>query len=343
MPETEPLGTERPKRSIVIDVVRGIAIFLVAIGHTNQGELRRGWWGHSAFGGNLNNYIYSFHMPAFFFISGIFLCPSVDKRGNKLFLVEKLRTLIYPYAVWMTINALTPFLLKRYTVSSVPAFHTFLLSLITGSTEWFLITLFFAMTIAILLRRMPLPLLFVLACGVSQFMPPIGVSFFDLGLKELPFLVLGMWVGTRFQRIEAVPRFAALGAAIALGLVIAWLTMGRFPLSPWLFIPLGVLGTLMLLLLARFLHHGAGARALAWVGEGSLGVFLLSSYFQGGTRAGLLHWGVQSTWVQLLVPSVVATIFPAWIYNNRERWHIEWLFVAPFGRPGRQKRAAKAA
>jgi fucose 4-O-acetylase-like acetyltransferase len=342
MPETEPLGTERPKRSIVIDVVRGIAIFLVAAGHTNQGEIRRGWWGPHATGLNLNAYIYSFHMPAFFFISGIFLCSSADKRGNKLFVVEKLRTLIYPYVVWMTINALTPFLLKRYTISKVPAFHTFFFSLITGSTEWFLITLFFAMMIAMLLRRVPLPLLFVLACGASQFAPATGVGFFDLGLKELPFLVLGMWVGTKFQRVEAVPRFAALGAAIVLGGVIAWLALGYFRLSHWVFIPLGVVGTLMLFLFARFLHHGLTARAVAWVGEGSLGVFLLSAYFQGGTRTELLRLGVHSAWVQLLVTSLAATVFPAWIYNNRERWHIEWLFVAPFGHLAGQKKAAKA-
>jgi fucose 4-O-acetylase-like acetyltransferase len=100
------------------------------------------------------------------------------------------------------------------------------------------------------------------------------------------------------------------------------------------FLVAGVLGTLMLFLLARTLHTGWPARALAWVGEGSLGVFLLSGYFQGGTRAVVFHVVHTNPWAQLLLTSLGATLFPAWIYNNRLKWRIDWLFVAPWG--GRQ-------
>ena len=41
---------------------------LVALGHTNQGMQHRGWWGGYLSVSNwINAFIYSFHMPAFFF------------------------------------------------------------------------------------------------------------------------------------------------------------------------------------------------------------------------------------------------------------------------------------
>ena len=49
---------EDTKRIDFIDVAKGIAIFLVVYGHTYDGR-------------NLHLFIYSFHMPLFFFISGL--------------------------------------------------------------------------------------------------------------------------------------------------------------------------------------------------------------------------------------------------------------------------------
>ena len=45
-------------RSNFIDIVKGIGIFLVVLGHQNT---------------ILTQEIYSFHMPLFFFLSGIFI------------------------------------------------------------------------------------------------------------------------------------------------------------------------------------------------------------------------------------------------------------------------------
>ena len=42
-----------------LDIFKGIAIFLVVLGHLNTGDL-------------IHNFIYGFHLPAFLFVSGIF-------------------------------------------------------------------------------------------------------------------------------------------------------------------------------------------------------------------------------------------------------------------------------
>jgi len=71
-----------------VDVAKGIAIWLMIVGHLNIGELT-------------HIYIYSFHMPLFFFISGMFF------RNNKSFfqnLESAVRGLLIPYLFFSVLN-----------------------------------------------------------------------------------------------------------------------------------------------------------------------------------------------------------------------------------------------
>lgn len=318
-------------RSLLIDVVRGIAISLVVLGHTNQGVAHRNWWGTSLTGIRLNSFIYAFHMPAFFFVSGVFLCASVARRGSWAFAAEKLRTIFYPYLLWSCFAALNPLFLGRFMSSHVPTWKMYLVGVSTGRSGWFLPTLLFAVLAGMLLRRVPMPILFILTCVASLYWRTTGVTFIDRGIQHLPFLVAGMWAGRSCERIERIPRVSALAAATVIGLLTLTLTNGPFLYSPYLFIPLGLLGTLMLLLLAHVLGQSHAARLLAWVGMASFGVFLLSAYFQGGCRELLLYTlHVREPYLQLLLPTIVAILVPAWIFQNRKMLHVEWLFVWPF-------------
>lgn len=68
-----------------IDFIKGIAIYLVVLGHC---------WSISK---DLFQFIYSFHMPLFFCISG-YLFSSKKKYGD--FLIAKFKTLIIPYILF---------------------------------------------------------------------------------------------------------------------------------------------------------------------------------------------------------------------------------------------------
>lgn len=75
-----------------IDTLKGIAIILVVMGHVVQFI-----WG-DRFGSDqiLFVIIYSFHMPLFFFLSGI--CTRTDAKG--ILLQKKIQTLLYPFLLW---------------------------------------------------------------------------------------------------------------------------------------------------------------------------------------------------------------------------------------------------
>lgn len=330
-PEAPAVPTSQPQRSLLIDVLRGLSIALVVLGHTDEGTLHRYWWNGSMTGYRLKFFIYSFHMPAFFFVSGIFLCASVQKRGGWRFTIEKLRTMIYPYLLWACIYAPIPIYYSKILRSPPISWGVFSGDMATGSYSWFLPTIFFTVIVGMLLRRVPMPLLFALSSLVSFYWPVTGLVFVDRGLKHLPFLVVGMWVGRSFERVEKLPAGLAAAGAAVLFVAILLLTGSRYLYSPYLFLPLGLLGTLMLLLVSRVLARTPTARLLAWAGSGSIGIFLLSAYFQvigRETLERLFH--TTAPYPQLILPSLLALLVPAWIYQNRVRLHIGWMFVWPF-------------
>lgn len=67
------MGKERLKS---LDFLKGVAIFLVFVGHAIN------WCNPDAFNDRLFNYIYSFHMPLFMFISGFFSFKPVNDWGD---------------------------------------------------------------------------------------------------------------------------------------------------------------------------------------------------------------------------------------------------------------------
>lgn len=73
----------KKQRILWIDILRGIAMFLVVYGHTSQNA-------------EIKKYIYAFHMPLFFIISG--MTNIFEKEmTTKEFMLKKVKTLIIPY------------------------------------------------------------------------------------------------------------------------------------------------------------------------------------------------------------------------------------------------------
>jgi len=329
-----PLENTKPaSRSLLIDALRGIAISLVALGHTNQGIQHRGWWGASNVGFWLNVIIYAFHMPAFFFASGIFLSGSVQKRGPRRFTLERIRTLIYPYVLWSLIGAAAVKATSAFMVQQPVTLKHFLMDLLLGLGIWFLPTLFLCAMFGMLLRKLPGPMIVTIALLAYYFMPRTGVNFVDLALLYFPFVAAGMWMGRGYEQMEKIPRWLAMVCAVVLFAAL-WVAMYK-PWTSYLNIVLlgGAIGTVMLMMLARSLGSSGAARVFAWVGEASLAIYLAGEYGQGVVRQ-VMEWAhITTPYPQLILPTIAAIVIPAWVYQHRVRLHLEWLFIAPFWKP----------
>lgn len=68
-----------------IDYAKALGVFLVIMGHTYKGYSFIGW-------------IYSFHMPLFFFLSGITL--KIEQISCKEFLKKRVKSLLIPYILY---------------------------------------------------------------------------------------------------------------------------------------------------------------------------------------------------------------------------------------------------
>lgn len=121
------------KRINFIDIAKGLGIVLVYIGHSNFPE-------------NINKFIYLFHMPFFFFVSGFMFKPNIGSFFN--FVQHKIKTLIVPYLFFSILN-----LLILLVVSTKYSWASLFLNGWQGIALWFVISLFITLLLAGLLLK----------------------------------------------------------------------------------------------------------------------------------------------------------------------------------------------
>lgn len=83
------MTTSKSNRLDWVDIAKGITILLMVIGHTSIPE-------------PISKYIWSFHMPFFFFVSGMFYSPNKYAKF-KILLKRRVGTLIIPYIFFSVI------------------------------------------------------------------------------------------------------------------------------------------------------------------------------------------------------------------------------------------------
>lgn len=93
-PRTTPTAALQVQRTDWIDRGKGIGILLVVLGHSTQ------YFYTDKVALALTGLIYSFHMPLFFMLSGMFAEHSLAKRGASDFVIDKMGTIVYPYVIW---------------------------------------------------------------------------------------------------------------------------------------------------------------------------------------------------------------------------------------------------
>ena len=194
------------KRVAWTDTLKGFGIFLVFLGHTTLINKK------------VDHYIFSFHMPLFFFISGIFYKVADSASFRKFFLKEiNVRMVPYvsfgllTYCIW-----LIPFLLRKYGVYQGPTaipdslFYKPLVGMLYGNgingwmahngILWFLACLFiteiifFVMNWTIKTKSMMLIALFIFAFMgyIDSIYMPIRLPFsIDVAFTAVVFYGLG--------------------------------------------------------------------------------------------------------------------------------------------------------
>ena len=125
-----------------VDYARGLGILLVVYGHVSRGVFNAGIAMNAQCFTLIDSVIYSFHMPLFFFLSGLYFLPSLDKRGPRALLADKLDSLAYPYILWSLLQGGIEVLLARFTTAKTSLADVLSLFWQPRAQFWFLYVLF---------------------------------------------------------------------------------------------------------------------------------------------------------------------------------------------------------
>src|SRR5580698_11291799 len=107
----------RKSRLAWVDYLRGIAIVLVVYRHVLLGLQNSGMSIPPAYL-NANIMFFSFRMPLFFILSGIFISGSLAKKSLKQLIGIKFENLLYPYLIWVFLQVTFQILLGANTNSN---------------------------------------------------------------------------------------------------------------------------------------------------------------------------------------------------------------------------------
>lgn len=151
------------------DFIKGILIMLVVLGHALQWQYGEDCWNTWLF-----HFIYSFHMPLFLFVSGIFL-KSCLKISFSEMLVQRFRRLLVPAIIFTAILLIIRFISNNNTFTGLWDIY------VVCRTYWYLICLFILTAIYHIFFR------------GNRFVKTSIISAYLLGLffyKEIPPFIL---------------------------------------------------------------------------------------------------------------------------------------------------------
>lgn len=301
-----------------IDAAKGIGILLVVYGHAIDGLTSAGLAAPGSVLGTNFYTIYTFHMPLFFFLSGLLVERRV-LRDRGAFIARLLPSIVWPYLLWSILQLSIIRLAGNYVNNPLTGFSakTYLSVLWNPPSQfWFLYTLLvFHLIAAAMIRKSaaPIPLLLL---GAALFPLPeltgVDQRLFVFVTHFFLFYALGVCLGSRLAMVRDIAAsWACAAAALPIFILsVAFATAhGVFYWSAAAF-PAAIAGTLLILFLAVRLH-GRPARWLEYLGQRAMAIYILHILFIAGSRIAITRLtGLADPVALALLLTCVGVAFP---------------------------------
>lgn len=308
-----------PGRDTAVDALRGLSILLVVLGHAiaNAENLLVA----PAYNLELyvSKFIYSFHMPLFFLISGYVLF------GKRVRVRDRALRLLPPFLAWIPIY----YLVNRY-IHHWPA--TFLSSLKDNLLHpaiglWFLPTLFLCSLLLIPAAYLEKKRSWMGEASLAVIFVAVNlIPFDDLGIMQVKyffaFFAIGYLVHKHRERIEGIGRErtnALLAGSSAIFLLLFTLLYYYERIDPYKFpfsltdlfktpaayvirYSMAALGIALCVSVVRALKDGRAREAFAWFGLVTMDIYV--SHFL------MLQLTFGSGWLEVLVSFITGVFLP---------------------------------
>ncbi len=296
------------------DLVKAVAILFVVIGHTWRGLNTAGMVPDAALFARIDAAIYLFHMPVFFFLSGLFFSA---RRPLLDFLRIRAVLLIWPMLLWGWIDAglksAVGIPVKGQLLSATEVFWSVLPPV---GIFWFLYTLFILHVMAWGLARLPRPLQLVAMAvlAVAARAGWINVSPFD-SLWNTVIYLPPFFAGIAFAML------AGHGALLRKGLILPGVV--AFIAAETLVLSGATANTVWLATLATtlacagfvviFANLPVAARIAPWLvmlGQYTMPIYLSHVIFSAATRLVLRRLGTEDLNTHMLLGTLAGGLGP---------------------------------
>ena len=316
-----------------MDTARGIGIILVVYGHTLRGQVTSGAFSPNWRAGVQDDVIYSFHMPLFFFLAGLFVKRSL-MRGSMPFIRDKALTIVYPYFLWSIISIILNATAGHAVNNALPLRAILTLWAEPVLQYWFLYALFLFQMVTFFTRAnvwLTLILSLISAVGISSGLRGI----IPLASYYYVFFGLGVLVGPSVGTFSSA--YVRVGLLTALAGVLFGLSfIAKIPDSPGIELVRAFLGIAATvggsILVAR------RARWLAQLGMASMAIFVLHTVFSSGLRMAFKLAHLSDYLSLLLLSTILGLAAPYFIWIIARRFNL----VAALGLGAAPRRVSEA-
>jgi fucose 4-O-acetylase-like acetyltransferase len=360
----------KPARLNWIDYARGIAIILVAYRHVYEGAKQSGI--------NVDQYkmleyanifFYSFRMPLFFIVSGIFISLSVQKSGIKKYIGTRARTILYPYFIWGTLQLLLQMVFAKYANGQPDPksfLHMFYLPRELAQF-WYLYTLFsvsmlyllskFILKIPAILNLVAGLLMFYLSALLYQDVLPksfiieaLHHSFlFDL-FHYYIFFVIGDLAG-KFLLSQRIREMASDGMNVMILLFFflaaqtyfLWANLNNAAAKymyvefyqPFVFIIIAIVGCSFMMFLTCWMDKRGIMPWLTVLGKYSLYIYVAHVIVFAAVRTFLTKaFGITDALIIVATGMFFGILVPVYMYRLADRFNMRWIFTLEKKRAG---------
>lgn len=353
----------KPGRLKWIDYARGIAIILVVYRHAFEGLKESGLdvFSHMYLE-YANIFFFSFRMPLFFIVSGVFIVMSLRKRGLGKFVATKGKTILYPYFLWACIQLTIQLFFSAYTNGS-PTAQTYLYLFYLPreiAHFWYLYALFnisvlYAFTVDVLKFRWPHNMVLgaiLFALSIYTWQNDIVTGFVGDILHYYIFFAIGDAVsGFILDRDKS----QLLGATkMILVLLIPFLAGQAYFLlanmdhaeakymyveyyQPVAFLLIALTGCAFVISISFLLQRTNRLNWLSILGRHSLYIYVAHVIFFAATRIFLRNFfDIHNVPVLLFCGIIAGLIFPVLLFKISQKIGMWWLFSLEKETPSRR-------
>ncbi len=337
-----------------VDYARGIAIILVVYRHVFEGLKRANLPAENfSYLEHANIVFFSFRMPLFFIVSGIFIAASLAKRSVAEFIVTKCKVILYPYFLWGIIQITLQILLSGYVNADKDASHYLYLLYVPREVEqfWYLYALFNVSVIYAFMKvKAGLTARYqVIIGGIMFFISAYNSQYgIDLGfvndiLHYYLFFGIGEMLAVQVQKKENARIFASwktffillpIFIASQLYFLLVNLRSGSEKYlfveyyQPLMYIIIALAGCAFMMNISFLLQRYGKAAWLRFTGEHSLYIYVTHVLVASGTRIILnKFFGIENVPLLLAAGILMGIIVPIIFYQVTNKLGMYWLFT----------------